>query len=250
MGDDAGYLINSPTGAGGDASLLTRTFVGSFSNQLAQFASGMIESALMSMSYCLDYSLLKRQSYYDVRDTGGSGVSSCGGVSYTVTPVPGSAFYLVVLEDLTSTASNCCASTCPTTLSATSCETPCRANLTLDNQCRSFSPSSAEINIIACPEAAPVLRSAMNPSGSDSGLSTGAIVGIAIGAAAAVALIVIIIVVVVVKKRGQAHGAASNAVAMQAPPMASEEIPAEVLQAAASEPPPPAKASAPPLAAL
>lgn len=225
--DDAGYLILSPDGRAGDAALIRRTFVGSYSATLSQFANALLTSGNMIKRQCLDFSLLERQSFYDVViPTSASGTSTCGsGVTYTVMVVPGTAFYLVVLSNLNDGATQCCPSTCSVASSSNQCEWPCNVMLSLLNRCRSFTPTTAESVYLACAPRTPALRANVPPA---SGLSTGAIVGIAIGSAAAALLLIVIIILIVRHGRHGAHGAAASAasavpmdisIAASAPPL-------------------------------
>ena len=230
--DDAGFLLNSPLGARDDGNIVPQKWFGTYSPQLGQAAAGMLASGSMIKRFCLDFSDITRQGFYDVSDSAFQGTSSCGGVVYSVTPVPDSAFRLVVISSLTSNRV-CCTNSCSTIASSTTCEAPCSSAIALADRCSSFTPSSPEQSFSSCPADPPVLRAqAVN---GNPGLSTGAIIGIAVGAAVLAAVIIVVIVLVVVKKgKGRAHGAANNAavqmsssptndvnIAASAPPMSS-----------------------------
>lgn len=198
--DDSGYLINAPNGD--DSALSSSVWVGSHSATGASFASAQVALGGMLKQYCLDYSTLKRQSFYNVVlslvSSSRSGTATCGGVQFEAIPVPNSVFYLVAMSRTSSSSNTCCGSPtapCLSSPSATVCETPCLASLILSDACTSFEPGTAETTLVACPQKPPALRS--NTNNATSGLSTGAIVGIAIGVAIGVALIVLVVVLLI-----------------------------------------------------
>jgi hypothetical protein len=211
--DAAGYLINSPE-ANGDASLATRSFVGAHSSAHADFASGLLASGRMTKDFCLDYATLKRQSFYNVAEAASSGTfSPCGSsLSYVLQPVPNSTFFLVVMSNIGSdttpgSSPSCCPTSCSTSASLTVCQNPCEANLNLQDRCVSFTPTTADRAFYACPESTPALRSLDDNLGGTTGgtgdtaaLSTGAIVGIAIGGVVVLFLLILLIVLCVRKK--------------------------------------------------
>ena len=127
---------------------------------LAALANQMLQTGLLTKNYCNDFNALQRQSFYEITGvtTAQSGTtSSCNEQrQFVVTPVPGTAVFLLVVEELAAQ-EPCCQAACSASLDAKRCEAPCFVPLALRDACASFEVTTEDANLPSCPgRAAPI----------------------------------------------------------------------------------------------